>query len=337
MEYPAVVSTVTTLLTVGFGTVALLTGWGFVGLAAVALAVNVVTAGIFGALVTRVFFRPSLTVDRPALGGMLGAAAPLMLNNLLATLFFRIDVMLLQPMQGDRAVGFYGLGYKFIDALNIIPSAFTFAIFPLLSRYAESGKETLLHAYSMALKLLLIISLPITVGTFFLAKPIILLFGGPQYVPDSVIALQMLIWFLPFSFVNSVTQYVLIAVNQQRFITISFVGATAFNITANLLLIPRYSYSGAALVTVLSEIVLLAPFIYAIWRHVGHAPLLALAARPAVASAIMAGVLWRLLDVSPLLLILLGGAIYTLALLALRTFDEQDRLLLRKLLRREPA
>ena len=84
-----------------------------------------------------------------------------------------------------------------------------------------------------------------------------------------MIALQILVWFLPWSFVNSVTQYVLIAVNQQRFLTLAFVIGVAFNVAANLILIPPFGYVAAAAVTVASEIVLLIPFYYAVRKHLG--------------------------------------------------------------------
>ncbi|MHB1413834.1 MAG: MATE family efflux transporter, partial [Chloroflexota bacterium] len=134
----------------------------------------------------------------------------------------------------------------FLDGLNIIPSTFTLAIFPLLSRYAASARDTLHRSYRLALKYLLIISFPIAVGTTLLATDIINFFAGPAYLPHSAIALQILIWFLPFSYVNSVTQYVLIALDEQRFITVSFLIAVPFNIVGNLIMIPLLGYGGAA-------------------------------------------------------------------------------------------
>ena len=85
---------------------------------------------------------------------------------------------------------------------------------------------------------------------------------------------------------NGVTQYVLIAVDRQRFLTIAFLIATAFNLVANLVLIPRASYLGAALVTVLSEVVLLGPFWWAITRSLAPVSLSPLVWRPAVAAAV---------------------------------------------------
>ncbi|MCL5958445.1 MAG: oligosaccharide flippase family protein [Chloroflexi bacterium] len=335
MEYPAAISLVTTLLKVTLGVVALLAGWGFVGLAAVSILVNLLTALIFGFLVRGVLFKPRLELDWKLSRGMMGVSLPLMINILLATLFFRIDIVLLQWIKGPVIVGFYATAYKFIDGLSIIPTSFTVALFPVLSRYADSSRESFVRAYILAVRLLLMVGVPIAVGTFFLAEPIVLLFGGRQYLPHSVIALQAVILFLPFSYLNSVTQYVLIALNQQRFITLSFVIAAAFNISGNLILIPRYSYVGAAIITILSEIVLLTPFLYCLHRHIGSLPLLSIAARPIVASAIMATVLWLFQYANPFLLFLLGAFIYVGSLAALRTFTADDRALARRLLGRE--
>lgn len=334
MEYPAVVAVISTLLKVIIGTGLLLAGYGFVGLAGTSIAVNVITAAIFAYLVYTRLLRPRFEFD-PALGrNIMGTSFPLMLNHFLATVFFRVDVLLLQPMRGDTTLGYYTTAYKFIDGLNIIPSTFTFAIFPVLSRYAESAQDALLRAYTMSLRGLIVVSLPIAVGTAVLAEPIILLFGGEQYLPHSVIALQVLIWFLPFSYINSVTQYVLIAVNQQRFITYGFVIAATFNIVANVVMISLFSYVGAAIVTILSELVLMVPFLLLVYRHVGRVSLPALMAKPALAAAAMGVIIWQVRFLNPVLVVAVGALVYALLLVALRTFDEEDRRLFRRLLAR---
>ena len=73
-----------------------------------------------------------------------------MINHLLATIFWRIDVWILRPLAGAAAVGLYSVGLKYLDGLNIIPSVFTMAVFPLMSRYAKHDGEGLLRAYVSA-------------------------------------------------------------------------------------------------------------------------------------------------------------------------------------------
>ena len=292
MEYPAGITTLTTLVKVGLGVLALLLGWGFVGLAGVSIVANLVTVAILARLVVRHFFRPRLQLEPRFAWSLVFVSYPLMLNHLLQTFFFKVDVMLLQPIQGDTVVGWYSTAYKWIDALLIIPAYFTMAIFPLMSRYATSAQDSLRRTYVMALRLLVMIALPIAVLTTFIADVLILILGGRAYLPQSAIALRIMIWFLPFSFVNGVTQYALIALDEQRWITKTFAVAAAFNIGANLILIPRFSYVGAALVTIVSEWVLMVPWLWLTRTHLGPLPWPLIVVRPALAAAGMAGALW---------------------------------------------
>jgi len=332
MEYPAAISTVTTLTRVGLGVLVLLLGWGFVGLAGASVVANIVSATALGVLMVRHCFRPRAEWDPQTSKWMMNTSFPLMLNLFLATAFFRVDVLLLKPMKGDTVVGYYGAAYKYIDGLNIIPAYFTQAIFPLMSRYADSARDSLIRAYVLSLRLLLIVALPIAAGTPFIARGLILVLGGGGYLPDSMIALQLLIGFLPFSFINSVTQYVLIAIDQQRFLTKAFLIGVTFNLVANLLVIPTFSYKGSAVVTIFSELALLIPFYYAVRKHLGPLPWVSLFWRPAVASAVMAMVMGLLRSIPWLLLIPVGGAVYLVVLTLVGGFRQPDMHLLRSLL-----
>ena len=331
-EYRIAVDVTTRLLSVTLGVIALVLGYGYLGLATVSIITNMFTLAAFYYLVRATLFAPRWEPDRVLMRWMFSESFPLMLNNLLSSLFFRIDVLILQPLKGDAVLGYYQTAYKFIDALNFIPSNFTLAIFPALSRLAASAKDAMLRAYILSLKILLWISLPITVGTIFISRELIQIFGGDAYLPDSAIALQVLIWFLPFSFINSVTHYVLIALGQQRFLTRAFIIGVVFNVAANLAAIPSLGYVGASLVTIFSEMVLLIPFYYSVRQNLASVPFVSLAWRPALASAVMGIALWFILPrVGIVVAIPLAGIVYAVVLLASGALGEDEKELLRKL------
>jgi O-antigen/teichoic acid export membrane protein len=332
MEYPAAIATVTALTRVSLGVLVLLLGWGFVGLAGVSIVANIVSASTLGILMVRHCFRPQPAWDPHTGKWMMSNSFPLMINLFLATVFFRIDVLLLKPLKGDEVVGYYSAALKYVDGLLIIPQYFTQAIFPLMSRYAATSRDSLLRAYVLSLRLLLIIALPIAAAMPFIAEGLILVLGGAEYLPESKIALQLIIWFLPFSFINSVTQYVLIAIDQQRFLTRAFLIGVTFNIVANLIVIPTFSYQGVAVVTILSELALLIPFYYSVRKNLGPLPWLSLFWQPALASAAMIGVMWLLRDMNWLLLIPIGGIAYLVALTLVGGFHQPDMDLLRRLI-----
>jgi len=332
-EYRIAVDFAMRLISIALGVVALTLGFGFLGLAVVSILVNVLALAAFYFLVRRALFVPRAQVDRPLIRWMFFESFPLMFNNLLSSIFFRIDALILQPLKGDAVLGYYNTAYKFIDALNFIPSNFTLAIFPALARLAADQKDAMARAFILALKILLWISLPLTVGTLFVADDLIRIFGGDDFLPHSAIALQALIWFLPFSFVNSVTHYVLIALGQQRFLTKAFIAGVTFNIVGNLIVIPHFSYVGAAVTTILSEIVLLVPFFYAVRKNLAPIPLLAILWRPALAAALMGAALWLIVPhIGLLLAIPVAGFIYGGLLLLFGALGADERALLQRLL-----
>src|SRR3989442_14694811 len=123
----------------------------------------------------------------------------------------------------------------------------------------------------MSLKLVVFLGVPIALLVPALAPPLVLLVGGRAYLPDAAVALQLLIWFLPLSFANGLTQYALVAAGEQRAIARALAVALGFNLAANLVGIPLFGYRAAAVVTVLSELALAVPFALAVSRSIGVA------------------------------------------------------------------
>ena len=341
MAGPALLTVVKNAIKVGVGLWLLTAGWGVIGLAVTALVTNALTAGLFATLVRRLGVRADWWPDRAVARRLLGESWPLLLNNLLVGLFFRVDILVLQPARGDREVGVYSVPYKYLNLLLLVPSYFTLALFPHLSRLAAARDATLASTYALAMKLLLIIALPVTVATLFVAPELMYALGGPRFLPESGTALRLLIWFLPLSYVNGLAQYVLIAAGQQRLITRAFALTTGFNLAANLLLTPRYGYVAAALITVASEVVLLVPFLGYLRRHVGQLPEPGTLLRPLAAAAAMGATSWAVYRglanwplVAPWAAVAIGGLVYLAALLATRGIGATERRLALRLLGR---
>ena len=342
MEYPAGLSSATALFKVTVGAAVLLMGWGFVGLAGVALVANILQVIILFSMLRSTLFKPEWIWDWSLQKWMLRVSGPLMINHLLATIFWRIDIWILRPLAGAASVGLYSVALKYLDGLNIIPSVFTMAIFPLMSRYARRDDDGLLRSYLISIRLLLMVSLPIAVTFTLLAKPLVWLVGGAQYidVPETInffgrnftylggsnLALQIIIWSIPIGFINSVTQFVLIAVDQQRYLTKAFIIGVVFNTVGNLLLIPTFGYVGAAVITILSEFSLLFPFYYSVKRNVGVVPWARIVTPPALGAAAMLAAAWLMtsLGLIPLVAVIIGWPVYVIALAFAGGFRGED-------------
>ena len=323
MELPAALTLVKNLLKVVIGLALLAAGWGPAGLAMTALLTNIITAGLFVWLLRRLGVRAVWTLPGERARQLLRDASPLFLNTLLAGLFFRVDIFVLKPARGDAEVGIYEAAYKFLNLALIIPQYFTLALFPHLARLAAARDAAFAATYGLALKLLLILALPLCVATTFLAPDLMYLLGGVEFLPDAGVALRILIWFLPFSYVNGLVQYVLIAAGQQRALFPAFLTTAAFNIVANLIFTPFYGFRAASFITIGSELILLVPFLLLVRRRIGPLPPIGIALRPALAALIMGAAAWaiqRLLGgpavaLAPWIAVVGGGAVYLAVLI----------------------
>jgi O-antigen/teichoic acid export membrane protein len=150
--------------------------------------------------------------------------------------------------------------------------------------------------------------------------------GGAAYLPDSATALSIMIWSIPIGFMNSVTQYALIAVGQQRFLTRAFIIGVAFTAAANVIFIPRFGYIAAAALMLPAELSLFIPFYWAVRRHVSALPWLSLCGLPLLATALDAGVVFGMTRAGLGLWLALpcGLIIYLAALVVLGTFRNPD-------------
>jgi O-antigen/teichoic acid export membrane protein len=277
-------------------------------------------------LLRTTLFRPHAETDWPFQKRMLADSYPLMINSLLATLFFKVAVQLLGWLTKDsRVLGWYSAAYKYVDAVQVIPAYFTLAIFPLMSRYAATSKDSLLRAYRLALKLLVIVAIPLAVLGSSLSTELITILGGSQYLPHAASILCVMIWYMPIGFINSVTQYVLITLDQQRFLTRAFFIALIFNVVANVVLINRFGFMAAAYVAIASELALLIPFYVGIRKHLAALPWFRLLWKQVVSALPMTLILLSPLRRHLALSLLTGIGLYAVGLAVLRVFDERER------------
>lgn len=332
-ETPAAIATVTTFMKVALGVVALLLGYGFVGLAGVSIIVNIITLLILGLAAFRRFalrgpWKLSLALQRRMLVG----SYPLMLNHLFATIFFFVDVPLMQQINGDEAVGWYNSAYKWVNALNVIPSFFTFALFPVISRQIRDNLREARRTFRLSIKLMALISLPVAAVTTLLAPTLIGVLGGAEYLPDGAVALQIVIWSIPVGWINSVTNYVLIALGQERVQIRAFLIGVAFNVVANLIFLPLFSYRAAAVTTILSEVILLVIFNIYLRERMPAVGWRRILWRPIVVTAIMIALMALGAIVHPALGLLLGITFFPLGLWQGRVFGDDERMILQSLL-----
>jgi O-antigen/teichoic acid export membrane protein len=328
-EFPAAVQTATAIIKVLLGALALMGGLGIVGLAGTVILTNVATLTILAVLA-----RQHIWADKPhqptklkwpLLRTMLADSWSVMMSMFLQSLFPTINVLLLKPFQGDEAVGWYDAGYKWLNTLQIIPQFFIPAIFPVMSRQAASQDRTeLRQSYRLSIKMLMMLAMPAAIVLTLLAKFLVGFLSGAAFLPHGAIALQILTWSVIFGWINSLTNYVLIALNRQRQVMLASAARVVFTIVMNVLFTASYSYVASAWIIVGGELLLLIIFYIDLRRHIGPVSWIKLLWRTGLAALLMGGAVWAVSTIHPALALLAGGGIYPVALLLLRVLTPEE-------------
>jgi O-antigen/teichoic acid export membrane protein len=250
----------------------------------------------------------------------------------LSQIYFRVDTVLLALLTDSEEVGLYGAAYKFIELSQFTAAAVAVSMFPPLANFVATGDPRAMPLVQKSFDVLVVGAVFLAVLMLAFPEDIITYTAGPEY-SDAAVALQLLAPYVLFGFVNAGLWRVLLARNRDR--TLLGMSATVLvvNVALNLVFIPIYGYKAAAVVSVVSEALILVPIAIAVHRD-GFLPNLRYARLVAVAAGAMALVAW-LLPGPAVVVGALASAVYAAILLAAPgTINEVARSLLPALGRR---
>ena len=234
---------------------------------------------------------------------------PLAISAILVLIYFKLDTIFLSVMKTSEAVGIYGLSYKILENLIFFPAMIVGLTMPIMSKYIFTNRDKFKSVVQRTLNFLIIAFAPIAFGVIMTSDKIIKLFSDEGF-RDSPMVLNILIVALGFIFLGALFSNVLIAANRQkRLAQIYFVGMI-FNVIANFIFIPRYSYFGAAATTVATELLVTALMIYVIYKTVKFIPSFKVLFKALLASLLMACALFHFSHLNIFFLAFIGAAVY---------------------------
>ncbi|MGZ7118670.1 MAG: flippase [Methanobacterium sp.] len=301
------------------------------GFAFIYFMVGAIVFGYSLSVYIKKFTLPKIEIDLKFWKKLIIEALPLSLALIFSTMAFRIDTVFLSFLQGSLIVGWYSAAYRLMEVLIFIPTVFIASIYPLFSNYYIHSQDSLKNGYIKSFKYLNILGLPIAIGITLIAPEIINLIYGTGYT-ESIIALQILIWTIPFIFLTHLLGAMFISINKQHLLLKIIFITMAFNIIFNLIFIPIYSYIGSSVITIFTELSFFILAFYYISKLICKIDN-KIIIKPLVASLIM-GLFIYLVNVNVIFTIIMAILVYFLALFLLKAFSTEDYDLIRELVKK---
>ncbi len=267
-----------------------------------------------------------LNFNWPVWLAILKKSWPIGLTIIFNLIYLRADTLLLSIFRTQEEVGIYGAAYKIIDVLITLPFIFAGIVLPLMtSAWISNDRERFAKITQKGFDLMAIIAIPMIFGTYFLADKIMSVVAGAEFSVAGNI-LRLLIIASSTIYLGTIFSHAVIAIDKQKSIIFAYAFVAITSLAGYMLFIPRYSYYGAAGVTIYSELAIaLASFIL-VWKHGKFVPKLGVVAKSILASGIMSIFLLYFSSYNLGLVILLAGFIYVIALFAFRGVTSDDLL-----------
>jgi len=249
-----------------------------------AVAAGYLAQAVVMTLLVRADVRLAWGVRRDTWTQLIRISLPLGATFIVNYLYFRLDVVLLSVLKGEEEVGVYGLAYRVLEGLMVLPAYFMLALFPEIARLTGQ-RERVDGIVAAALSVMEAVALPAVLITALFAGDVIEVIAGAEY-EDAAWVLRILTLGLGISYLNGVYGNALTALGRQNQLFRWSLVILAGNLILNLALIPPFGVVGAGVAVVISE-VLGFVVVRRLYTQVGSAPPPTVSVRMLLAGALM--------------------------------------------------
>lgn len=331
-KYQGIGNTLLNTILLIFIFITIFTDLGLYGIAISYILANLITLIYEYYVLRKHFTKPKFEFDKYFSKNITRLSIPFAITSILYSVYYSIDVVMLSSLIGNYSTGIYNASYKLISVLTLFYSVYGAVIFPVMSKLYQNDKKLLLISFEKSVKYITLIVLPIIVGTAFYSADIIQLIYGKEYYAASSV-LSILVWTVFLLYLAGAGNSLLNASHKEVTVTKIYAIAAIFNIGLNFIIIPYLSYNGAAITTVLSDLLIMLIQIYVIYK-LGHRPnkkLFTDLLKIIIGSGVL-GIALYFLKLNMWIALPVGIIIYFTAIYLLKVFDKDDQYVIKEIL-----
>ena len=269
------------------------------------------------------FVKIKFQIDLAVWKNILKQCWPIALSIAFNLVYFKIDTIILSLTRSQAEVGIYGATYRVLEIAIVFPIMFINLVLPFLTlSWANADKEKFKNILQKSFDFLIIIAVPMVVATLFLGTKIMTLIAGPQFSASGPV-LKILIIATAIIFIGNLFGHVIVAIGKQKQMLKYYILTAIVGLAGYLIFIPKYSYFGAAYMTIVAEIIIALSAFIIVKRATKISPKLLVFWKSILASLIMAIPLYFFKNWNLFLLIGIAGISYLMVLYFIKGFSKE--------------
>jgi O-antigen/teichoic acid export membrane protein len=310
---------------------------------ALAVVIVLAAANLLGMLILVASFRAVASIRlrgwRADARRILVASSAFLLAGVVLTTYQQLDTVIMSLLVDNDALGWYSTADTLFGSLLFLPTIVMGSIFPVIGRLFRDDPAAIEPLVRRASSLLVMVGVPIGLGTMVVAIPLAPLLYGNAFRETGQV-LTVLGTVVVFTFGTIVFGMVALATGRQRFWNTIMVLAIAITIPLDLIFVPWADRTygngaiGGAMAYVVTEALMFALGLWKVAPYLVERAFIWWLARVLIAGGLMFMVSWPLRDEPLIIPIAVGAVVYVAAIVVLRVPEKDDLLRLRSMISR---
>ena len=182
-------------------------------------------------------------------------------QSLAISIYTNLDTIMLGFMKGDvrdAQVGYYSAATRIKVILTSLVTSLGNVLLPRMSYYVKKGlKSEFSRLMIKAMNFALFISIPLALFFFIASNESLRFIAGARYEPATMTLSFLALCVIPIGITNVIGIQVLTPLEDEKHVMISVIAGAVTDFLLNLAFIPAYGSTGAAVATLIAEVVVL--------------------------------------------------------------------------------
>lgn len=192
---------------------------------------------------------------------LLGKSYHFILTSLMVAIYGQTDKIMLKHMMGEAEVGYYSTAVALCNVWCFVLIAIIDSLNPLIMDAYNTNKEKFNRLNRLLYCIIFYVSMLVSIAFVFGGKLAIGILYGDAYLP-AVAPLMVITWYTAFSYWGVARNAWIVCENKQKYLKYVYFSAAVVNVVLNLFFIPLWGAVGAAIASLVAQIVttLVVPF-----------------------------------------------------------------------------
>ena len=174
------------------------------------------------------------------------------LSSLMVSIYGQTDKLMLKQMISETEVGYYSTATAICSMWCFVLTAIIDSFYPSIIEASEKDEELFKKRNKQLYAMIFYISVFVSVIFFIFSPLIIKILYGNEFLP-AVNPLRIVTWYTAFSYLGVARNAWIVCEKRQKYLKYLYALAAVANIILNLIFIPLFGASGAAIASLISE------------------------------------------------------------------------------------